>query len=284
MRAETLNLDTNFITLGATGHLVYTRLNPSLFATYVFSPRAKLQLIYTHKLQRPQPRQLNPYVVLETPQSVTAGNPHLKPQDTDNFEARYTYAKDSLGLTIRGFHSRDTHLISASSIVIPDPQNAGNQVLETTSRNFGFRSDTGVEASYNNQVWKKLYILMDLTGTFTRLRNPDVPGIQSGTNLSGMLSLNYPLTPRTGLSFTANRMGRQLTGQGYWNAGTYSSLGLYHSLTPTVSVNLTVNDPFRTSQSRLVTETNSFHNTSVSRGPGPTIMISLNRSFSHFAR
>lgn len=284
LRAETLDLDTNFITLGTTGHLVYTRLNPSLFATYVFSSRAKLQLIYTHRLQRPQPRQLNPYVVLETPQSVTAGNPHLKPQDTDTFEARYTYAKESTSLMLRGFHSRDTRLITTSSLVIPDPQNAGNQVVETMSRNFGFRSDTGVEANYSHPFWKKLYVFMDVTGTLTRLRNPDVPGIQSGANLSGTLSLNYPLTTATGLSFTANRMGRQLTGQGYWNAGTFTNLGLYHSLTPTLSVNLSVNDPFRTSKSRFVIETNSFHNTSSSRGPGPTFMISLSRSFSRFAK
>ena len=283
LRAETLDLDTDFLSLQSTGHLVYTRLNPSLFATYVISPKAYLRLNYTRRLQRPQPRDLNPYVILSSATTVMAGNPNLKPQDTDIYEARYAYTDRMLNLTLRAFYNRDQHLIATSSHFIPDPQNLGNQVLETTQSNFGFQDQAGVETTYSNQFWQKLFVMLNTTLQTTRLRSPDVLGPRSGTSLGGMVMLNFDLSPKTGLSFNYNTMGRQLTGQGHYNFGASSTLSLSHALTPALNLIASVNDPFRTGKSVSVTNTENMHGTFVNSHTAPTFMITLSRSFSHYA-
>ena len=284
LRAETLDLDTDFISLKSTGHLVYTRLNPSLFATYVISPKASVRFNYTRRLQRPAPQELNPYVILNSATSVNAGNPNLKPQDTDIYEARYVYTDGALNLTLRGFYNRDEHLISASSQFIPDPQGEGNQVLETTSRNFGFRDDTGLEVSFNNQLSKAISVMVDTTASQVRLRNPDVPGIQSARLISTSLNLNDTLSPKTGLYIYYNMFGRQPTGQGYMDPGSNLSLGLYHSLAHKLSLNITLSDLLRSGKAISVTDTTSIRDRSVTSHQAPTFMISLSRSFSHFGK
>ncbi len=284
LRAETLDLDTDFISLKSTGHLVYTRLNPSLFATYVVSKKAKLHLSYTRRLQRPVPDQLNPYVVLLDATHVDAGNPNLKPQDTDVYEARYIYNDRMMSLSLRGFYNRDQHLIASSTRFIADPQNLGNQVLETTTHNYGFRDDAGLEAIYNNVFREKLNVGLNATVRTIWIRNPDIPGTQADTIVSGGLNLGYTLSPKTSLSSFYQVNGRQVTGQGYSIPGSILSLSLFQILTPKLSLSVTVSDPLRAGKSQTVIDTTTVHSRSVGSQVAPTFMISLNRSYSHFGK
>lgn len=64
-------------------------LFPSAFLTYKFNDKNQLQVNYSRRVDRPDFRQLIPYVDFTDPQNLTKGNPDLKPQYTNSFEFSY---------------------------------------------------------------------------------------------------------------------------------------------------------------------------------------------------
>lgn len=64
-------------------------LFPSAFLTYKFNDKNQLQLNYSRRVDRPDFRQLIPFIDFTDPQNLTKGNPDLKPQYTNSFELSY---------------------------------------------------------------------------------------------------------------------------------------------------------------------------------------------------
>ena len=284
LRSETLDLSSDFVTSRSTGHVVDTRVNPTVFISYVLSPQATFRLSYTRRLSRPDPQSLNPYLTLNSESSATAGNPHLKPQLTDKFEAQYDYARREVSFRAKGFYYKDNHTIASSSFVIPDPQGAGNQVIETTSTNFGFRETSGMEVSYSNRLGKSVSVNSDVTVQDIRLRGPDLTHILSATTTSASLSIGYSLPKQDQLFFMWRVPERIVSDQGIFTMPTTVMLSYGHQLTPKWSLNVNITDPLRMTKSTSVIETTNLHRLSVSSHPAPTFMISLSRNFSNFGK
>jgi len=282
VRGEATDLTSDDLTYHAQGRAHYLRLNPSVFATYVLTATQKLRFSYSHRQSLPDAADLNPHVVYSSDTSVNAGNPGLKPQETDALEARYEFDGKSVNYALRGFYHRDYRTIVPVSHVIPDPQNIGNFVTETTHVNWRQQTADGVTATASKQIAGKLMLNADATVTFDKIRNPLIAGAQSGTAVDGSVSLNYFMAKGDQLYLMYKLTGKQFTGQGYTTGSAWGSLQYNHKLTSKLDLTMSVSDPFRQTKTQTVIDTPLLHSRYVYSRQAPTFMIGISRRFSHF--
>lgn len=84
--------------------------NPSLHVKYAITGKADLTLAYRRSLQRPDPRDLNPFTTYVDAQNLSRGNPGLDPQRLTAWEIGTDAAGDHLNGSLGAFHrvSRST--------------------------------------------------------------------------------------------------------------------------------------------------------------------------------
>jgi len=284
LRLETLDLKTdqiseNGIAEGVTNHIDYTKLSPSFFATYALTDKDKLRFQYSHRLQRPAPSDLNPFITYTDPNDVTAGNPNLKPQETDSYELRYEATRTGLTYSAAAFYKKSSDAITTYSFFLPTLSPQGTPVLETTKQNYGDGSSGGIELVASGSLTHKLTINTDANFIYQELTTPGVAGKQSGTTPSGRVMFSYIFTPKDTGQFMFFTSGKQLTGQGYRTAFAMGNLSYRHQFTPKLSINASVNDPFRSAKVRNVTETELVHSETSFSLQAPTIYVGLSYRF-----
>ncbi len=284
LRDEYLTLDTDEAFSSARSRIAYNKLIPSAYATYVLSPKSKLRFSYAHRLQRPSPHDLNPSQIYVNTNTVTVGNPHLKPQETESFETGYEYTDQSLSASLRGFYRTDHRYIALSSRYVPDPQGDGNQVLQTTSLNAGWAVSRGLNLSYSNKFGKVLTVNLDGTWADNVVHNPTLPRPQSAEALSGTASLTYKPTKADQFTLRLKAVGTQLTGQGYIKPTSRGDLSYSHDLTPRLTLVMEVDDAFRGGKTVRVTDTPFVHSVTSYDLNAPTFFVSLTQRWGGFAK
>ncbi len=77
---------------------IWDALFPSFFVTQKLSEKDELQFNYSRRIRRPDFWQMNPFIDINDPANLRQGNPQLKPEFINSFEANYnrTYSKGSL--------------------------------------------------------------------------------------------------------------------------------------------------------------------------------------------
>ncbi len=271
LRSETLDLKTDQVqgTSRTESHIDYTKLSPSFFATYTLSPEGKIRFSYSHRLQRPAPQDLNPYQVYVDTQNVTAGNPNLKPQETDSFELGYEYSKGMTAYQIRGYYRKNTNTITSYSYFLTPG------VLLTTKQNYGTGESGGLEGNFNGKLTKSLSVNVNGNLAYYELTTPDVGGKQSATTLSGRIGLNYTATLKDTVQFSYFSSGKQLTGQGYRAPFMMGNFSYRHTFNPKLALVVNVNDPFRTGRFKTVTDTTTVHSEQVRSMQGQIFYLGL---------
>ncbi|WP_031238316.1 TonB-dependent receptor domain-containing protein [Asticcacaulis sp. AC466] len=279
LRAEYLNLSTDLISSGTVGQVDYTKLSPSFFATYAIDAKSKLRFSYSHRLQRPQPSDLNPFVTYQDAQNVIAGNPNLKPQETDKMDLGYEVTAGYISYVLRGYYQQDAHTITSYSTFLPVSTPGGQAVILTTKRNFGSGKAGGLEFNYQGPLSKKLILSANGNLAYKELDTSTLGGTQSATTLSGRVMLMYKATPKDGMQFTYFTSGKQLTGQGYVTPFSMGNFSWKHNFTPKLASVFVLNDPFRSSKVKMVTDTDLVHSVSTRGQQGQVIYLGLTYNF-----
>jgi len=69
----------------------YNNLAPALTLSHAFADNQTLKFSYAYRLERPEYRDLNPFLNLADPQNITTGNPNIKPEIGHDFQLGYNY-------------------------------------------------------------------------------------------------------------------------------------------------------------------------------------------------
>ena len=94
LRAEEALIDANQVTTDTVIKDNYFRIYPSLHLTYKLNDLHELQINYSHRINRPDGEDLNPFPEWADPYNLRIGNPHLKPADVHSVEFGYEYKKN----------------------------------------------------------------------------------------------------------------------------------------------------------------------------------------------
>ena len=186
----------------------YDHVFPGLHLVYNLRPNLQLRSSYNATITRPSPLNLLPAIVPnELNQTLSAGNPALKPYTSDNYELSFAYYLSGIGqISAGGFYKDIKNYFRAIRSVVPEGQDngfAGDYVgwSLTRNENVGSAWIRGVEFNYTQQYtflpgfWRGL-------GSFANYTYLETYGdYGAATGSTSKLPLLTPHTFNGGISF-----------------------------------------------------------------------------------
>lgn len=130
----------------------YFRLFPNVRVTLKLAKRHRLSLFYNNRVDRPGEPQLRIFPKYDDPELLKVGNPYLRPQFTQTFEAAYKHTWETGSAFLATYHR-----------IIDDPftrvyavdTSTAYTVLNKIYQNVGSGSQTGAELLLAQQVGEK---------------------------------------------------------------------------------------------------------------------------------
>lgn len=263
LRLEDVQVNTNQVTLGRRDSSDYFRAYPSLHLAYDLSDKQKLTASYSHRVQRPNAFDLNPFRTYQDPYTFREGNPRLKPQETHALEAGYQF-RSGQTLYLATAYYRETYN-SVTDVVV----DLGGGTLLTTRRNLGSSRNGGLELVANGRLTPKLtYNLSGGVGW----NEIDAAGLgfpqdRSGATLTARGNLNWQVTPNDFIQINAFTNGKRLTPQGYNKPHGMLNLGYRHKFDDRLTFTFTAQDVLESMKVVQVIDT-------------PTLQARVDRNFS----
>lgn len=173
----------------------YFAFYPSVHLAKSFSETDEIQLSYSRRVDRPNNRQLNPFIDDTDSLNISYGNPLLDPQFTNSYELGYNtlFGKTSLMGTL--FFRQTNDIISAINVI------NNNGITTTTFENIAKSKNFGIELLWNQplaQWWR-------FNSSFSLFRSEiisDNPlNIFENKNTNWNIRFNSNMTLWTGIQF-----------------------------------------------------------------------------------
>lgn len=238
LRLEQVQIETDQVTAGLKGDNDYFRAYPSLHTGYKLSDTQTLSANYSHRVQRPQPQDLNPYPVYQDPQNYFAGNPNLKPQEAHSYELGWQYRKGPASYLATAYFRQSYKAVTSVT------RDTGGGVLLTTRENLGESRNGGLELVANGRLTPKVTYNVSGNAFWNEIeaRALGFTGTRSGTTLSGRANLSWQATPKDFLQINAFTSGKRLTPQGSRSAIQMVNLGYRRKMNDKLSFVVTAQD------------------------------------------
>ncbi len=256
LRMEQTYIDTNQVTAHITGQNNYFRLYPSLHLSYNLTDTGQLQLNYSHRIHHPESDDLNPFPEYQDPYNLRAGNPYLRPEDTDSFESGYQFKQDNTTLLAALYYRYTYHAFTDFTRYID------STTLLTTKENLTANRSGGLELAATADLWSRVTLNFSANAFRSEIdaSNLGFSTARSATAWSAKLNANWRATPRDTVQFNTNYTAKRLTAQGYRLPTFVANIGLRHELTDRrTAFVLTVSDVFNSLEEKTVIDTPILH-------------------------
>ena len=232
------------------GH--WQAVNPSLNLTYAYSDNADLTFSYRRSLQRPDPRDLNPFTTYVDAQNLSRGNPTLKPQLLASWEigvnADAAPVSTSWDLFYRS--SRDT---------VTDARSFADNVIVTGKQNGGRAASAGVTGSLDWTLDATLKLGIDGGVYRVMLDTPDLTGLVHQNGNAGYVNFRAAYSAGANdLALDAHGQSSGVTPLGSYGATSNVNLSWKRTLSKTLSLTVNANDIFDGSKRSYRTDTSTF--------------------------
>ncbi|UBM60555.1 TonB-dependent receptor [Marinilongibacter aquaticus] len=209
----------------------YQNLIPSVNIAKTFSGGTTIKLAYNNRLQRPGLQQLNPNYNASNPQSITIGNPSLKPEISNNVELSFskTFKRNYFNISFFGRQTNNSisRLSTASDTLIG--------AIITEYKNVGTQKTAGANLFGNVYITPK----WSLNGGFDMYYNYLEGQVRtldgyafthnSGVTVSGRLMTMLSLKNDWAIQGFSGFRGRNVSLQGYNGGMAFYNLGLQKS-------------------------------------------------------
>lgn len=251
LRFEAVQIDINQVTSAITDENKYLGLYPTLHLSYELNESQQLTASYSRRIQRPNPQDLNPYVIYVDPFNLRAGNPDLDPQITDSFEAAWQLRQGGKFYVLTAYwrESRD----GVTDVV----QQLPGGVFLTTRENLAESRNGGVEAIANGKLTSTLSYSLNANAFWNEIDGSGFAGgeTRSGWTVQGYGQLSWQATPKDFLQLSGHLMGDRLIPQGEVKGGGMLNLGYRHKFNDKLSMVVTAQDILGTAEFEQVIDT-----------------------------
>jgi outer membrane receptor protein involved in Fe transport len=150
-----VNIDFPNTTVPAYGTFV-----PSVVLSHDFNKTQSLKLAYSKRIERPEYRELNPFINLSDPYNLSTGNPLLKPEIGNNLELGYSSTFKKGGniyiSLIERINTQDVKQITTFYPAYLIGDSTYTNVSVTNSQNIGEEYNTGISVSGSYPITTKL--------------------------------------------------------------------------------------------------------------------------------
>lgn len=268
LRLEDVQLNLDQATSGVVHDTNTFNAYPTLHLGYRFAENQTLSLSYSRRISRPNPADLNPFRIEQDAFNFKAGNPDLKPQQTDSFEAGYQYRANGTFYLATAYYRHSSHDVTD---VVTD---LGNGVLLSTKENLNASVHAGLELVANGHLTKDLSYNVSTNIYYAEIDSnavalPGVIGVagtRSAVEGGGRFSLNWQFTPSDSAQASGQMNARRLTPQGFVEPSFLSFLGYRHKFNDKLAAVVTVQDVFDSFRFRQVIDTPQLHDRTLGTG------------------
>jgi ferric enterobactin receptor len=219
-RTEYTQLNATFSNSGNVDLQPYYTYSPSLIVSRSLKNNQTIKIGYSHRIQRPDYRDLNPFINAADPKNITTGNPNLLPEVGDKIELTYNkvYSKGAsinAVLFYRGQRNDlQTYVTYYPTYVIGD--STYTDVAVTKRENIGREDNYGVNLYGSLPVASKLQLRTNLSGferyiTTGLSDGGDVHGFNYRINLNVTYEVDSTLTIEAFGNFNSPRTNAQGT-------------------------------------------------------------------------
>jgi outer membrane receptor protein involved in Fe transport len=150
-----VNIDFPNTTVPAYGTFV-----PSVVLSHDFNKTQSLKLAYSKRIERPEYRELNPFINLSDPYNLSTGNPLLKPEIGNNLELGYSSTFKKGGniyiSLIERINTQDVKQVTTFYPAYMIGDSTYTNVSVTNSQNIGEEYNTGISVSGSYPITTKL--------------------------------------------------------------------------------------------------------------------------------
>ncbi|MGH7956313.1 MAG: TonB-dependent receptor domain-containing protein, partial [Opitutaceae bacterium] len=252
LRLEQAIIDTQEVTTGRAGTNRYSSVYPSLHLSYRLNAAHQLQLSYSHRVNRPDEDELNPFIQYDDPFNLRAGNPALVPEDVHSVEAGYHYDHNDTSYLASIYARRRENGFTEVTRVLD-----ANTLL-TTDENLATSQSLGLELGATTRIKKQLALNFSASAYHQEIdaANLGFAGRRSTMAWNAKLNTSWEATDRLLVQLTTGYSARRLTAQGERHPSHITNLGLRYDLKDKrTSLVLTVSDLFRTLRDRTTLDT-----------------------------
>jgi outer membrane receptor protein involved in Fe transport len=243
LRAETANQDLDSAGAGFLRRTSDLRFFPSVHAEYPLNDEDALRLGVSSRIQRPDSSDLDPFRRFVDPFHFAAGNPDLKPQQTQSFELGLEHRKGpTLDLATLYYRHSENGVTDLST-------DLGNGVLLSTRENLVGSDSLGLELVLNGRVTKRLTYRLSGNAYWYRIDASNLGfGTRSAWIESGKAGLDWQPDDRDLLQANLSLLGKRLLPQGQFDPMLLVNLGFRHKLTRRLWAFITAQDALHTYQ------------------------------------
>lgn len=195
----------------------YSTWLPSATISYDFKRNQSIKLAYSHRIERPEYRQLNPFINSADPHHMTTGNPSLMPESSDKVEL--TYKKNFeryVTMSIGALYQRNSNDIKQPITYYPEftvGDSVYTNVSVTRFANIGSEQKAGGNVYLSLQTPFKLSVTLNASAWERIVQSPVIAGGKTqgfeykiNSNIAQLLPKDFALelfinynSPRIGL-------------------------------------------------------------------------------------
>ena len=274
LRLEDTSTDGDQVDTAQRDHTGYFRVYPTLHLQYDLTDSQNLRLSYSKRIYRPDIEDLNPYPVFSDPLNVRAGNPHLKPKETQSFEAGYAYESGATSWGATAYYRlTDNAFAEVSRFISPT-------VLLTTHENVGKNTAAGLDVSGRGKLTPKLSYRLSGNVGYNRFDGANLGlGARQGVNGSAKAGLDFQATASDMAQISIDYRSKRPLIQGDRLAVASVNLGYRHVFKSGSSAVLAVSDLFDSARERTRIDTATLVESSWRRNSRRAISLTLSMPF-----
>ncbi len=275
MRAEVTHTDTFLLTSNVSNSDRYFRIYPSLHISRALSDESTLSFGMSHRISRPDPSDLDPYIDAEYTPNLRTGNPNLRPQLTQSYEVGYGYEGNGLAYQVTGYYRRNRDSVTDIT------QYLGNGVSLTTRTNLPRNDAAGLELTSNGHLLPQLSYSISANPFHSQIDATALgePGLKSTTGINIKLKLDYQPTAHDSAQLALTRSDKRLTPQGRVFATNVVNFGYKHQARSDLTAIFTVSDVFNGQHNRRLENAPTFTGEYTRTVYGRLVYIGLIYSF-----
>jgi ferric enterobactin receptor len=198
---------------------------PSIVFSRTFKDNSNLKLSYSRRIQRPDYRDMNPFIDASDPKNISTGNQNLRPEIGDKLELGYSQSfKNGANLNATLFYRGNKDDIQSYTQFFPTYKigdSTYTNVALSTRENIGREDNYGVNVFASYPIKDKLEIRTNVS-FFDRYI---ITGLSSGGNIHG---INYRVNMNATYQVSSNLI---MEAMGNFNSSRINAQGTMPSFT-----------------------------------------------------
>jgi outer membrane receptor protein involved in Fe transport len=252
---------------------------PSIHISRQITEDHQLLASYSRRIERPDGRELDPFITYMDPFNIRTGNPALEPEFIDSYDLSYQYKFKKSFLSLEGYYRITKNKITHVQALLD------NGIMLHSFENLDKDFSTGSELMANLDLTKWLLVNASFNVYYYRLIG-SVEGEskdEHSTNWDTRLNATFKLKHDIRIQLTGSYRGPSVTIQGTEEGFLMTNLAIRKDFFKrSLAVTLTGRDLFKTAKREMTSSGEGFYSYNKFKREAPVVSLSLSYKINNY--